>query len=117
MEDEDEGTPSRGFSLYYFLNEDKTCSPCDYVNFIEWFNTQRYEDRMVNRTYLPNDVAISTIFIGINHNFSPLAAGDPILFETMVFGGEHDTYTRRYHTWQEAVEGHNETVAMVTSSV
>lgn len=33
-------------------------------------------------------VEISTVWLGMNHAFNPGAA--PVIFETMVFGGEHD---------------------------
>jgi hypothetical protein len=50
------------------------------------------------------DVEVSTVFLGMNHNFDD--TGDPILFETMVFGGENDKLQVRYHTWEEAEAGH-----------
>jgi hypothetical protein len=50
---------------------------------------------------------VSTVFLGVDHNFSD--AGDPILFETMIFApdaGGHDTAMDRYRTWAEARAGH-----------
>jgi hypothetical protein len=49
------------------------------------------------------DVRISTVFLGIDHNFG---GGIPLLFETMVFGGELDQSQDRYSTWNEAEAGH-----------
>lgn len=47
---------------------------------------------------------VSTVFLGINHAFH---GGPPILFETMVFGPENlQSGHARYHTWDEAEEGH-----------
>ena len=43
-----------------------------------------------------------------------MPANRPILFETMIFGGEHDQYQERYATREEAVEGHARAVAPVT---
>jgi len=54
---------------------------------------------------------ISTVFLGLDHNFHD--HGPPVLFETMVFNGNHDGYCRRYSTQQEAMDGHAEIVAMV----
>lgn len=52
------------------------------------------------------DRRVSTVFLGIDHNFG----GVPMLFETMVFLGDHgdtdDRYMRRYSTRQEALDGH-----------
>lgn len=46
---------------------------------------------------------VSTIFLGIDHSFY---GGNPILFETMIFGHYDDLYQTRYHTWEESVKGH-----------
>lgn len=56
-------------------------------------------------------VRISTVFLGLDHSFTP--DGPPILFETMIFGGEHDEFQERYATWTEAEEGHGRAVALV----
>lgn len=37
----------------------------------------------------------------------------PILYETMVFGGEHDQLQKRYATYNEAVTGHNEIIRLI----
>jgi hypothetical protein len=67
--------------------------------------------RTVARTRLTVGL-VSTVFLGIDHSFT--RGGPPILFETMVFGhaGIEDTY--RYATWDEALEGHQITVANLT---
>lgn len=52
------------------------------------------------------DVTVSTVFLCMDHNYS--GVGEPILFETMVFGGECDGEMARYRTWNEAVKGHEE---------
>lgn len=49
-------------------------------------------------------ITVSTVFLGIDHNYGP--EGPPILFETMIFGGPHNNYQRRYCTWDEAEQGH-----------
>jgi len=50
-------------------------------------------------------VRVSTIFLGMDHSFE-VEPHTPILFETMIFGGEHEGDCCRYATWDEAVEGH-----------
>jgi len=57
------------------------------------------------------DVHVSTVFLGLNHNF--LRSGPPILFETMVFGGKHDNDQERCATWEEAEAMHQRAVEMV----
>lgn len=62
--------------------------------------------RRVDRTTI-GDVRVSTVFLGVDHGHG---SDRPILFETMIFGGERHEEQRRYCTWQEAEEGHRELV-------
>jgi hypothetical protein len=64
----------------------------------------------VDRTMI-GDVEVSTVFLPINHNF--FGEGPPTLFETMVFGGEHNGYQDRCATWEQAETMHQRTVDMV----
>jgi hypothetical protein len=63
-------------------------------------------DRFVGRDTLITGVYVSTVWLGIDHNFGH---GKPLIFESMVFPawrrGEYDQL--RYHTEEEALEGHN----------
>lgn len=56
-------------------------------------------------------IQVSTVFLGIDHNFHN--DGDPVLFETMVFGGGSDQAQARYTDLQSAIEGHNHIVQEV----
>lgn len=47
-------------------------------------------------------VTVSTVFLGLDHGFG----GRTVLWETMIFGGEHDGEQWRYATRDEAVDGH-----------
>jgi len=51
---------------------------------------------------------ISTVFLGLDHNFM---GTEPILFETMIFGGPLDGEQWRYSTYSQAERGHKEAVA------
>lgn len=53
-------------------------------------------------------VTVSTVWLGINHNW---LGGPPVIFETMIFGGQFDHSQTRYATEMEAWEGHQRTVA------
>lgn len=46
---------------------------------------------------------VSTVFLGLDHSFGE---GPPVLWETMIFGGEHDGYQNRYTSRAEALIGH-----------
>ena len=55
-------------------------------------------------------VEVSTVFLGLNHQYGK---GEPLLFETMVFGGPFDEETERCSTWEEAEQQHREMVEKV----
>ena len=61
------------------------------------------------------DVEISTVWLGIDHRF--LGEGPPVIFETMVFGGELDEWCERYTTLEAAEAGHEQMVAEVREKV
>ena len=70
-----------------------------------WWDTA---DRVVARSTAEglrgNTCEVSTVFLGVDHGFG----GPPLLFETLVTGGAHDGYIRRYRTWDEAEAGHRQ---------
>lgn len=51
------------------------------------------------------DVTVSTVALVIDHAFGH---GPPLIYETMIFGGEHDDEQWRYSTRLEAIQGHAE---------
>lgn len=59
-------------------------------------------------------VRISTVFLGLDHGFG---SDEPILFETMIFGGRYADYQERYKTFLKAMEGHDKAVALVRNNV
>lgn len=65
--------------------------------------------RRVARTRVAPDCHVSTVFLGLDHNFT--GKGPPLLFETMVFGGRLDGDYQRTSTWDEAVKAHEAAVA------
>lgn len=76
-----------------------------------WFKD--VENRRLVTTHFPSgDVLVSTVFLGIDHGF--FDALTPVLFETMIFGGEQDNYQRRYTTLEDALAGHDEAVRLVS---
>lgn len=52
-------------------------------------------------------VTVSTVWLGINHSWG---RGIPIIFETMIFGGDYDGELTRYATEAAAAEGHQQTI-------
>lgn len=70
-----------------------------------WSNQSR---KIESTTFGESEV--STVFLGFSHGHDK---GKPILFETLVFGGEHDGYMLRYTSWDEAISGHEEVCRMI----
>lgn len=83
----------------------------DLLTWAGWFETT---DRKVARTELPDKVVVSTVFLGLNHQYGE---GPPLLFETMIFGGPLDQQMNRYSTWDEAEKGHQEMVEKAKKSL
>lgn len=99
-------------NLYYTLDENKNPVPVDM-----WEYAMKHQQvTHVAKDVLEIDgvsVRVSTVFLGLNHAWGEDMP--PILFETMIFGGEHDQYQERYNTWDEAVEGHKRAMELVLS--
>jgi len=83
-------------------------TPVECPDLIEWGQWMQTADRHVAKTKINDDVKVSTVFLGLDHSFGH---GPPLLFETMIFGGEHDQYQERFETWEQAEAGHKVAVA------
>lgn len=90
---------------YYVLLE-RTPMAVDIMTWGAWFEEHR--NRRIDRTEIDDHCHVSTVFLGLDHNFSD--RGDPVLFETMIFGGPLDQEQWRYCTYSEAEHGHAEAV-------
>ena len=77
----------------------------------EAYRIVRSKDKIVAQDQV-GDAFVSTVFLGLDHAFLDHAFNEdrPVLFETLVMGDERDHDVWRYHTWQEAVAGHDTTV-------
>ena len=75
----------------------------------KWCSWREQRDRgRIDKTMV-GDVRISTVFPGIDHGYD----GRVELFETMIFGGNHDQYCDRYATWTQSKKGHKRAVLLV----
>jgi hypothetical protein len=92
---------------YYYQDENGQPVRCETVT--EWGQKFEKQDRLIAAT-VEGDVRVSTVFLGLDHGWG---GGDPVLWETMVFGGPHDGYQDRYTSRQDALAGHEKAVAMV----
>lgn len=66
--------------------------------------------RVVARDELPGNVVVSTVFLGLDHNHT--GVGEPVLFETKIFGGPHNNFQERYCTYLQALAGHDQALAV-----
>lgn len=94
----------------YMLDGEKAV-PCD--DLLAWARWIETEDCRVAMDHV-GDVRVSTVFLGLDHNFAP--GGVPVLFETMVFGGPLHHEMERYTNWEQAEAGHAAMVERVRAS-
>lgn len=94
----------------YYILVGRTPMAVDLLTWGHWFETDK--SRFIANTDVTDRCRVSTIFLGFDHNFRiSKKDGDPILFETMIFGGPLDKEQWRYSTYDEAERGHAEAVA------
>lgn len=89
-----------------FYRRDGT--PCTFEEWQVMF--EKALERVVKRTELPNGLCVSTVFMGLDHRFGD--DGPPLIFETMVFGGDEEVggYQERYSTEKDAIYGHQRAI-------
>lgn len=91
-------------------------------NILKWATWFEGANRTVNKTTADvslhgeklGQISISTVFLGIDHSFGE---GEPLLFETMVFGGKLDQEMDRCETWEAAEKMHELMCEKVKGSV
>lgn len=96
----------------YILNGHEPVPIDDLMLWGKWMGTGD-QRRVAHDQPFPN-VRVSTVFLGLDHRFG--SHGPPILFETMVFGGEFNNLQERYCTWDEAEKGHAEILQRVLTA-
>jgi hypothetical protein len=103
--------------FYILVGREVKCA----TDVLEWEDWTKRHRRHIAETFI-RGYRVSTIFLGIDHNFS--GVGPPLLFESMVFGPKmepcnmpggvtwlfHESlnYQPRYSTYNEAELGHEE---------
>jgi hypothetical protein len=87
----------------HYILEGEQVVPVDCARWSAWME-HHFHERMVARTVVQEEIEVSTVFLGLDHNWS--GEGPPILFETMVFGGLCDGDINRYATMEESHQGH-----------
>ena len=99
-----------GLMLHYILDDLGHAQPCP--DLLRW---GRFMEQPNARTLGDTDVdgvRVSTVFLGLDHNYS--GKGPPVLWETMIFGGEHDGWQWRYTSREDAEVGHQAVIWWLT---
>lgn len=86
---------------------DRQGRPIDVTEMVRLSRDPSY--RVVARDWV-GSVEVATVWLGFDHSFR---SAEPVLFETVVFGGRMDQYSRRYGTETEALAGHSRVLASV----
>jgi len=99
-----------GFEYWTLIGQ--TAAPCGVEDWAAMFGDMARRRVALTRI---GPFEVSTVFLGLNHNFS--RRGAPLLFETMTFGGGGfdmegmNDCDGRWSTWAEAEAGHRRAVA------
>lgn len=101
------------YSTYFLLDENNVPKPVTLGKYIEYIKDQPFNKHI--GCFEQDGVRVSTVFLSINHAVS--SSSEPVLFETMIFGGHHDNFQRRYCTYDQAVAGHQHAVNIVKKSL
>lgn len=87
----------------YVMDKEGNAVPCGVA---EW-RAQRTDGSFVVKKDDVNGHLVSTVFLGMDHNFS--CEGPPVLWETMVFSPTGESVdVRRYTSREDALAGHAE---------
>lgn len=95
----------------HYILDGHTPVQADLMTWARWFE-KADADRVVAKDEI-GEARISTVFLGLDHNWGD---GPPLLFETMIFGGQHADYQERCSTWDEAEAMHKAACDLVRNS-
>jgi len=95
--------------MWYKLDENnKPVKANDVHDYLEWSDGNPLA-KPVAQEHI-DTIFVSTVFLGLDHGWN----GEiPLLWETMIFGGEHDQYQERYTSHEDALEGHEKALKLV----
>lgn len=95
---------------HWIMLQDGSIYPASSLEqWIEWWEVA---DRKVRRTSLFG-ITVSTVFLGVNHDWFSEDGINPVIFETMVFGGVLDQEMDRCRDYNAAVKMHWNMVFLV----
>lgn len=89
---------------HYIMDADNNVIEVDLLTWARWLEESNH--RVVAYTQITSQVRVSTVFIGIDHRFPGFPPGPPILYETLIFGGQLNGDGSRYCSHDDALTGH-----------
>ena len=92
---------------HWILDENHEPQPADFLTWSRWCDTH---DIWIDVDRI-RPVYVHTMFAGFDPDFT--GEGQPLLYETRVYGGGLDEIMDRYPTWNEASRGHFAAVLLV----
>ena len=98
----------------YIIQDGKVVPEPDLIKWAMWFETA---DRHVALDKLPGGISVSTVFLGLDHRFTRQGQEDPILWETLITGGQFNEGMARYTSVEAALHGHKVAVAKIKSEL
>jgi hypothetical protein len=95
---------------WYILDKNNKPIRSTIVDCVEWLK-ENPERKAVKQEHI-GDIFISTVFLGLDHAWD---SDVPVLWETMIFGGENDQYQDRYTSIKDALEGHKKALNLINN--
>jgi hypothetical protein len=95
-------------AFFYLLDENK--KPYQ-VSLEQSLTVYDNLDMKVTKQDIVGHIKVSTVFLGMDHRM--IGESLPVLWETMIFGGEHDQYQERYTSHEDALAGHQKALDLV----
>lgn len=104
--------------MYYLLDENKQPYKVSLEEGLKVYEDPEMKIVQQDR-FEDEDIFVSTVFLGLDHGWGDRELPDykPLLFETMIFGGKYNDFQTRYHTYNEAKEGHAYALNLVKESL
>jgi hypothetical protein len=99
-------------SQWYLLDENNVPQLADTSDLASYFEKLEPQRRIAfdSGEFGGHIVKVSTVFLGLDHSWG---GGAPLVFETMIFGGEHSDYQERCSTYEGALKMHKVAMALV----
>lgn len=95
--------------MWYILDKNNKPIESNLTIYNDWIENNP-KRKVVRQEHFGN-VFVSTVFLSLDHSF--FDSGKPLLWETMIFGGEYDQYQMRYSSYEEALKNHKRMVKKV----